>query len=188
MELYHHGILGQKWGIRRYQNKDGSLTAEGKNRKTVFVSGSSKTQDKNSPYYRKKLPKEVRSELNKHIKDEDKIVVGDAPGIDRQVQNYLNKKRYKNVEVYGPGKQVRYTANKEWKTNPIDAPEYAEGSKEWLAKKDVFMSNVSDLGIAVVLENGGAGATRRNVQRLIDSNKDVKVYELYSDKKNDKWV
>ena len=29
-ELYHHGILGQKWGVRRYQNKDGSLTAEGK--------------------------------------------------------------------------------------------------------------------------------------------------------------
>lgn len=29
MELYHHGILGQKWGIRRFQNKDGSLTAEG---------------------------------------------------------------------------------------------------------------------------------------------------------------
>lgn len=28
-ELYHHGILGQKWGVRRYQNKDGSLTAEG---------------------------------------------------------------------------------------------------------------------------------------------------------------
>lgn len=30
--LQHHGILGQKWGIRRYQNKDGSLTAAGKNR------------------------------------------------------------------------------------------------------------------------------------------------------------
>ena len=29
-ELYHHGIKGQKWGIRRYQNPDGSLTAEGK--------------------------------------------------------------------------------------------------------------------------------------------------------------
>ena len=28
-ELYHHGIKGQKWGIRRYQNPDGSLTAEG---------------------------------------------------------------------------------------------------------------------------------------------------------------
>lgn len=31
-ELYHHGILGMKWGIRRYQNEDGSLTPSGKKR------------------------------------------------------------------------------------------------------------------------------------------------------------
>ena len=30
--LVHHGILGQKWGVRRYQNEDGTLTAEGKAR------------------------------------------------------------------------------------------------------------------------------------------------------------
>ena len=30
--LNHHGILGMKWGRRRYQNKDGSLTPEGKKR------------------------------------------------------------------------------------------------------------------------------------------------------------
>ena len=30
MELYHHGIKGQKWGVRRYQNPDGSLTERGK--------------------------------------------------------------------------------------------------------------------------------------------------------------
>ena len=31
-ELSHHGILGQKWGVRRYQNPDGSLTSKGKKR------------------------------------------------------------------------------------------------------------------------------------------------------------
>lgn len=30
--LSHHGILGQKWGVRRYQNKDGTLTDKGKKR------------------------------------------------------------------------------------------------------------------------------------------------------------
>lgn len=40
-ELYHHGILGQKWGIRRFQNPDGTLTPEGKERY-----GSAKEQEK----------------------------------------------------------------------------------------------------------------------------------------------
>lgn len=32
-ELYHHGIKGQRWGIRRYQNRDGSRTTLGKARR-----------------------------------------------------------------------------------------------------------------------------------------------------------
>ena len=32
-ELYHHGIKGQKWGVRRYQNADGTYTQAGKKRR-----------------------------------------------------------------------------------------------------------------------------------------------------------
>ena len=42
----HHGILGQKWGIRRYQNPDGSLTEEGKSRARRGLSESVRAEGK----------------------------------------------------------------------------------------------------------------------------------------------
>lgn len=39
-ELAHYGILGMKWGVRRYQNPDGSLTSEGKKRYSTGETGS----------------------------------------------------------------------------------------------------------------------------------------------------
>lgn len=39
-ELYHHGIKGQKWGVRRFQNEDGSLTSAGKKHVAERKSGN----------------------------------------------------------------------------------------------------------------------------------------------------
>lgn len=43
-ELYHWGIKGMKWGVRRYQNKDGTLTTEGRKRYTDDVSTGEKRE------------------------------------------------------------------------------------------------------------------------------------------------
>ena len=42
-ELYHYGVRGMKWGIRRYQNKDGSLTAAGKKKARQEYKADNKT-------------------------------------------------------------------------------------------------------------------------------------------------
>lgn len=45
MELKHHGIKGQKWGVRRFQNKDGSLTQAGKKRKVSYKDAQKNYQE-----------------------------------------------------------------------------------------------------------------------------------------------
>lgn len=57
-ELYHHGIKGQKWGVRRYQNADGSLTEEGYQRYGLNSDGS-----RNLAIKHPKNTKQIRSRV-----------------------------------------------------------------------------------------------------------------------------
>jgi hypothetical protein len=59
-ELYHHGIKGQKWGVRRFQNKDGSLTPAGKQKY-----GSKENFDKQYPEDVKKSINKAKSGMSK---------------------------------------------------------------------------------------------------------------------------
>ena len=80
-ELYHHGILGMKWGIRRFQNKDGSLTAAGKKR------AQQDTEEVNEDYKKAHTSKNIKKMSNQELKDVNKRL---------QMENEYSKLTNKN--------------------------------------------------------------------------------------------
>ena len=84
-ELYHFGIKGMKWGVRRYQNKDGSLTSAGKKR-------YSKEYKKQA----KKVTQDIRNNLGR-LSDEANVEVAERFNREQERKygkNYMDRDEY----------------------------------------------------------------------------------------------
>ncbi len=96
-ELQHHGIKGQKWGVRRYQNEDGSLTAKGKQRY-----GTQENFERQYPQESKKKMKKAKGEVDVY-----KDAAGKAQRGMEEGRQKKNKQQKENVD-----KDVRERAYK----------------------------------------------------------------------------
>ena len=69
--LAHHGVKGQRWGVRRFQNPDGSLTEKRKRRMKTLQGKSDKLDAKKAKL---NSPRKVNSKLDNRSKDRGELI------------------------------------------------------------------------------------------------------------------
>lgn len=103
-ELYHYGTKGQKWGVRRFQNKDGSLTPQGRKRygdggKVYTISGKVSTTDGKKAYVATVGTKNAKSGGNiGNIYGEGSSKKEAVRNAEYELKKYLDKKNDPHYE------------------------------------------------------------------------------------------
>lgn len=130
----------------------------------VFVGGSRKIS---------KLSTEVLQRLDEIFAKKLPVVIGDAAGVDKSVQQYLNLKGYRDVEVFCCGTRCRNNVGN-WPIRQV-AVNSNRRDFDFYATKDLRMSEEASFGL--MIWDGASAGTLMNVLRLIKRNKSAVIFE-----------
>ena len=129
----------------------------------VFVAGSRKIS---------RLPVAVKQRIDTIIDKGFQVLVGDANGADKAVQQYLADKAYQNVVVHCMEDGCRNNVG-QWPSRHVPAARGARGF-DYYSVKDLAMAEIAEFGL--MLWDGKSKGTINNVVNLLCRSRPVIVY------------
>lgn len=119
-----------------------------------------------------KLNLDVLKRIDNIINNRYTILIGDASGIDKAVQNYCTEKQYRNVKLFASNGKARNNIG-QWEVVNIEIGKSIKGF-DFYAAKDLAMANETDYGF--MIWNGKSKGTLNNIINLTLLDKKVLVY------------
>lgn len=135
----------------------------------VFIAG---------PRAAKKLNESIEDRLYNIFSSNFTVLVGDASGVDRLIQNYYYNLNYDNVLVYASRGIARNNIGN-WTIENVAVDDKIKGF-DFYAQKDIAMARDADYGF--MIWNGKSKGTLNNIINLVADNKKVLVYFIPGDK------
>lgn len=123
------------------------------------------------------LNKKVKNRIDKIMQNNFTILVGDAAGIDKQIQSYCYSVGYRNVNVFASNGKARNNIGG-WDVKHVEVAPNTRGF-DFYAAKDLEMAKQADYGF--MIWNGKSKGTHNNMINLATFNKKILLY-MTSDK------
>ncbi len=130
----------------------------------VFIAGSRRLS---------RLNDDVRSRIENIVDKGFAVIVGDANGVDKAVQQYLSTRNYNNVVVFCMEAGCRNNVG-HWPTRRITATDPGRRDFAYYSTKDRAMAEEADYGL--MLWDGRSRGTLTNIVHLVRESKPVVVY------------
>jgi len=129
----------------------------------VFIAG---------PRVISKLTTDVKERLMNIYNKNFSVVVGDASGVDKAIQQYFYELKYPHVNVFASRGRARNNIGK-WTVQGVEVPSHIKGF-EFYAAKDLKMAEYADYGF--MIWNGKSRGTLNNMINLLNMNKKTLLY------------